>query len=104
MIPNLPPPLPPMQPDIGRLTGLVFELAAQLHIERTRRLALETALERAGGLPPGAVDALADDTAFLSGSRAALEASMRKLLRVLGDDPDPRTPLSGDVPTNISST
>ncbi|MFV3126901.1 hypothetical protein [Niveispirillum sp. KHB5.9] len=100
MIPNL----PPMQPDIGRLTGLVFELAAQLHIERTGRLALETALERAGALAPGALTALADDAALLSRSRGELEASMRKLLRVLGDDPDPRTPLSGDVPTNPSST
>lgn len=97
------PTLPPMQPDIGRLTGLVFELAAQLHIERTRRLALERALERAGGLVPGAVDALADDAPLLTRSRAELEVSMRKLLRVLGDDPDPRTPLSGDAPSNPSS-
>lgn len=92
------PSLPPMQPDIDRLTGLLFELAAQLHVERTHRLALETALERAGTLVPGAIDALSGDTSLLSLSRAELEASMRKLLRVLGDDPDPRTPLSGDIP------
>ncbi len=97
------PTLPPMQPDIGRLTGLVFELAAQLHIERTRRLALETALERAGTLSSGAIEALADDAPLLARSRRELEASMRKLLRVLGDDPDPRTPLSGDVPSRPSS-
>lgn len=98
------PTLPPMQPDIDRLTGLVFELAAQLHIERTRRLALEAALERAGGLLPGAVDALAGEAPVLSRSRQELETSMRKLLRVLGDDPDPRMPLSGDVPSHPSST
>lgn len=92
------PSLPPMQPDIDRLTGLLFELAAQLHVERTRRLALETALERAGTLAPGAIDALSGDTSLLSLSRAELEVSMRKLLRVLGDDPDPRAPLSGDIP------
>lgn len=92
------PPLPPMRPDVDRLTGLVFELAAQLHVERTQRLALETALERAGMLTPGAAAALAGDAGLLSRSRAELEASMRKLMRVLGDDPDPRTPLSADVP------
>ncbi len=92
------PPLPPMQPDTDRLTGLLFELAAQLHVERTRRLALETALERAGLLPTGAVDALAGDADLLARTRAELELAMRKLMRVLGDDPDPRTPLSADVP------
>lgn len=92
------PPLPPMQPDAGRLAGLLFELAAQLHIERTRRLALETALERNGLLAPGAADALAGDSALLTLCRAELEESMRKLMRVLGDDPDPRKPLSSDVP------
>lgn len=97
-------PLPPMQPDVDRLTGLLFELAAQLHIERTQRLALEAALERAGVLAPGTAAGLAGDAGLLARSRTELEASMRKLMRVLGDDPDPRTPLSADVPDAARST
>ncbi|ASG25318.1 MULTISPECIES: hypothetical protein [Nitrospirillum] len=92
------PPLPPMAPDAERLTGLVFELASQLHIERTRRLALETVLARVGVIAPGQADALAEDAAVLARSRAELEVSMRKLMRILSESDDPKAPLRGEVP------
>lgn len=91
------PTLPPMEPDTARLTGLLFELASQLHVERTRRLALEMALVRSGALAPGATDALAGDGDLLAGARAELETAMRKLMRVLGDSDDPRAPLRNDL-------
>ncbi|MEC4592157.1 MULTISPECIES: hypothetical protein [Nitrospirillum] len=92
------PPLPPMAPDAERLAGLVFELASQLHIERMRRLALETALARVGVIAPGQADALAEDAAVLARSRAELEVSMRKLMRILSESDDPKAPLRGEVP------
>jgi hypothetical protein len=84
-------------PDNERLAGLVFELASQLHVERTRRLALETALERAGLLAPGAMDVLADDPALLARAREGLDRSMRGLMRVLTEAADPRAPLRGEA-------
>ena len=40
--------------DNATLGALIFELASQLHIERTRRSALEAALAHAGVLTPAA--------------------------------------------------
>jgi hypothetical protein len=85
-------------PDNERLAGLVFELASQLHIERTGRIALETALERAGLLAPGAAQALADDPALLALAREGLDRSMRGLMRILTEAADPRAPLRGEAP------
>ena len=79
--------------DTQRLAGLVFELASQLQAERAHRLALETALARAGVLPPGAVAGLADDPELRAESRRAADESVARLLRVLTEQPDARRPL-----------
>jgi hypothetical protein len=82
------------------LAGLVFELASQLHVERTSRLALEAALVNAGVLTREAVDAVATDSAVRERMRAALEDSMRKLMQVITEGADPRFPLRHLAPTD----
>lgn len=76
-----------------RLAALVFELAAQLHVERTQRLALEAVLERAGVLAPGATQALADDSQLLATALEQLDASIRALLRIVTEAGDAKAPL-----------
>jgi hypothetical protein len=83
----------PVSPDTEKLTALLFELGSQLHVERAQRLALETALTRTGVLPERALTAAAEDAEFIRRSREALDESMAKLMRVLTEGPDPRTPL-----------
>jgi hypothetical protein len=80
-------------PDTDRLAGLVFELASQLHIERAQRLALEAALVRAGVLGADARERMLDDAECTRRTREALEESMSKLMRVLTERADVRTPL-----------
>jgi hypothetical protein len=80
-----------------RLAGLVFELASQLHVERTRRLALEAALARAGVLPAGSGEALADDPALLAAARGELDRAMERLMRILSEQGDARTPLRAEA-------
>jgi len=80
-------------PDRRQLAGLVFELASQLHVERAQRVALQTALERAGVLDAAALAAVAADAAAQRLSRQMLEQSVARLLRVLTEDIDPRRPL-----------
>ncbi len=84
-------------PDAERLAGLVFELASQLQVERSQRVALELALERAGVLKPDAVAAVAGDAELDRRSRAELDQSMAKLLRVLTESADARGPLRGEI-------
>ncbi len=81
--------------DVERLAGLVFELAAQLHGERLRRLALEHQLERAGLLDPATLPAVAAASPVRERGRAAVEESVAALLRVICEHDDPRTPLRG---------
>ena len=80
-------------PDVDRLAALVFDLAAQLHIERQRRMALETALVKSGTVEESALVALADDEAFLAQSRAALDAAQARLFTILEERGDRRAPL-----------
>jgi hypothetical protein len=82
-----------VSPDPERLAGLVFELASQLHIERTQRIALEIALARSGALDAQGVEALASDAEVRRRSAAELDQSMAKLMRVLTEHPDERRPL-----------
>lgn len=84
--------------DNSTLAGLVFELASQLHVERTRRLALEAALARRGLLSAAEIEAAGDGTACRTEASAAADASIRKLLRVLSDSPDERAPLRAEAP------
>lgn len=79
--------------ETDRLTQLVFDLAAQLHIERQRRLALETVLTRAGVVKPAEIEALAGDADFLKTARAALDESQGRLMTIIIEGGDRRTPL-----------
>jgi len=81
--------------DVERLAGLVFELAAQLHAERLRRIALEHALETAGLLDPARLPELAGAVPVRERGRAAVEESVAALLRVICESEDPRAPLRG---------
>lgn len=77
-----------------RLAGLVFELAAQLHVERAQRLALSAVLEKTGLLDTAALAAVAADPEFRRRSQAALEESLDRLMRVLAEGDDPKRPLA----------
>lgn len=85
------------QPDTDRLAGLVFELASQLHVERSRRLALEAALIRSGVLSAEALAAPRNSAEFLERAREELDRSMGKLMRVIMDNGDVRTPMRADI-------
>jgi hypothetical protein len=80
-----------------RLAGLIFELAAQLHAERQRRMALEEVLARCGLIDRAEMESLATDDTFLGGAQAALDANLRRLLRILEEAGDPRGPLRGEA-------
>ena len=80
-------------PDCERLTGLVFELASQLHVERAQRVALQVALEKAGLIDAATLQSLASDAALQRRNREMLEESIAELLRVLSESADPRRPL-----------
>jgi hypothetical protein len=83
-------------PDLDRLAAVVFELAAQLHVERQRRMALETLLVAKGFAPAAELEALAEDPRFLVTTRAAADRSLRKIMRILTEDGDKRRPLRGE--------
>lgn len=85
----------PAELDAQRLAGLVFELASQLHAERLQRLALEHALQTAGLLDRESLDAAAAAQALRVHGREAVEASVARLMRVITEHSDPRTPLRG---------
>ncbi len=77
------------------LAALIFELASQLHIERTRLLALQAALEASGVCVPAAIEAASESTAFRAIAVNSADASIRKLLRVLSESSEKRVPLRG---------
>ena len=81
-----------------QLGALIFELASQLHVERQRRIALEAALSRAGVLPSGALDRVAAEAATVETGHAALDASLRRLLRIITEAGEPRGPLRSEAP------
>lgn len=81
--------------DPSRLAALVLELAAQLHVERTRRLALETTLARLGIVGTAQIGATASDPAYRQQTAQLADEAVRGLLRVLSESPDERQPLRG---------
>ena len=85
-------------PDNAALAGLVFELASQLHVERTRRQALEAVLEQKGLLAAVDIEAAGSDDRFRAMNGAALDRSIRKLLSILTEGTDPRIPLRAEAP------
>lgn len=80
-----------------QLGALIFELASQIHVERQRRMALERLLLRSGMLTPGALDALADDKEVTEEGRAALDAALRRMLRIVTEIGDARGPLRAEA-------
>lgn len=86
-----------VEPDARRLAGLVFELASQLHVERTHRLALELVLERSGVMSPQHPAGLSDDTELAQRASRELERSMARLMRVLTEQADERAPLRKEI-------
>lgn len=78
--------------------ALLFELASQLHVERQRRIALETALRRAGVLAPDALDAMASEPAVLEQGRTALDGALRRLMRIMTEAGEPQGPLRDEAP------
>lgn len=84
--------------DLDRLAALVFELSAQLHIERHKRMALEQALLAKGVITADDIAALAEDKPFLDTARDAADQSLRKLMRILAEDGDKQAPLRKEAP------
>lgn len=80
-------------PDCERLTGLVFELASQLHVERAQRVALQAALEKAGLIDAATLQSLASDPTLQRRNHEMLQESIAELLRVFSESADPRRPL-----------
>lgn len=84
--------------DNAMLAALLFELASQLHIERTRRLALEAALISGGLVTQSKIEAASENAPFRDRANNAADLSVRKLLRVLSDSANVRTPLRDETP------
>jgi len=82
--------------DSERLAALVFELYSQLQAERAHRLTLEAALLKAGALSPGDLERLANDAQLRERCRIAADESVAKLMRVLTEATDERTPLRSE--------
>lgn len=84
--------------DTDTVAALVMDLAAQLHVERQRRMALETVLTRTGVVDRAAIEGLADDARFLAKARAALDTSLRRSLRIMTEAGDRTGPLRAEAP------
>ena len=82
---------------VDQVAAMVLELAAQLHVERQRRMGLETLLMRQGILDAAAPEAMAADETFLNAARTELDASLRRLLRIMTEAGDPSGPLRAEA-------
>ena len=82
---------------IDQVAAMVLELGSQLHVERQRRMALEALLVRQGVVDPAALASMGTDEAFLAEARSALDESLRRLLRIMVEDGDPRGPLRAEA-------
>lgn len=82
---------------VDQVAAMVLELAAQLHVERQRRMALEAVLVRQGVLDAAASEALVADETLLAAARAELDASLRRLLRIMTETGDPSGPLRAEA-------
>ena len=84
--------------DTSVLTALVFELAAQLHVERTARLALQSALLAQGLLTDQQIESIGADARFKQRTSEAADQAVRRLLRTLLESCDERAPLRSELP------
>ncbi|MFK7958599.1 MAG: hypothetical protein AB8B96_21080 [Lysobacterales bacterium] len=85
--------LPKTPLDNERLASLVIELASQLHVERAKRLALECALEDAGTLPKDWAKDWQPDMRHEERCQQSLDSAMGRLMKIMSEDTNPRTPL-----------
>ena len=84
--------------DTSTLTALIFELAAQLHVERTARLALQSALLAQGLLTDREIESIGEDSHFKRHTSEAADKAVRRLLRTLLESSDERAPLRAESP------
>ena len=84
-------------PNLDKTVGLVFELAAQLHVERQRRLALEKLLAEKCLITTAELEALAEDRLFVEMARDGLNESLRKLMRILTERGNEMSPLRAEA-------
>ncbi len=82
---------------VDQVAAMVLELAAQLHVERQHRMALEALLVRQGTLDAAALEAMATNETFLTAARTELDASLRRLLRIMTETGDPSGPLRAEA-------
>ena len=85
--------------DTPTLAALLFELAAQLHVERTARLALQSALLAQGLLTDQQIESIGADAQFKRRTSEAADQAVRRLLRTLVESCDERAPLRAESPT-----
>ena len=84
--------------DTSTLTALIFELAGQLHVERTARLALQGALLAQGLLTDREIEDIGEDASFKRRTSEAADHAVRRLLRTLLESCDERVPLRAESP------
>lgn len=84
--------------DCATVAALVFELASQLHVERSRRLALEAALSERGVLELAQVEAAGEKAELRAAAARAADEAVRKLLRVLSESSNQQAPLRAEAP------
>jgi hypothetical protein len=84
--------------DCAKVAALVLELAAQLHIERTRRLALEAALSDRGVIEPAQIEAAGERPAVREAAAHAADEAVRRLLRILAESSNEQAPLRAEAP------
>ena len=84
--------------DASILAALIFELAAQLHVERTARLALQSALLAQGLLTDREIESIGEDARFKRRTSEAADRAVRRLLRTLLESRDERVPLRAESP------
>ncbi|MEO9222636.1 MAG: hypothetical protein ABI251_12850 [Mycobacteriaceae bacterium] len=84
---------------LDQLAGLVFELAAQLHVERARLSAIEQLLLDRGVLDREGLLAVIDTPAQQERLSGELDRSLAGMLRVQMEDDDARAPLRADQRT-----
>ena len=90
-------------PELGTLSNdtlaeLLFELASQLHVERTRRMALEAALQQRGLLQAADIEAAGADASAAQQACEAADHSIQALLAILSESSDLRAPLRSQAP------
>lgn len=78
------------------LAALVFEIASQLHAERSARLALQAAMLEKGLVSERDIERMGEDAQFRRHTCEAADDAVRRLIRTLSESSDERAPLRTD--------